>query len=89
MGERVLALAKYRLEPEIYATEPPYPFDVKKWKQWKDVRERDPSIRGWFPMFNLTLIGLVALNDPPRPRVDHSVMMCKQAGVKVIMVTGD
>jgi len=53
------------------------------------VKERDPTIPGWFPMHNLCLVGLVSLNDPPRPRVDHSVSICKQAGIKVIMVTGD
>ena len=89
MGERVLAVAKYTLEPEIFTKNPAYPFDVKTWKSWKDVRTRDPSIPGWFPMFNLTLVGLIALNDPPRPGVDQSVLTCKQAGVKVIMVTGD
>jgi P-type E1-E2 ATPase len=40
-------------------------------------------------MFNLTLVGLVALNDPPRIGVPRSVSLCKQAGIKVIMVTGD
>lgn len=89
MGERVLALAKYHLEPEIYTKNPPYPFDFKNWKNWKDVKVRDPNIQGWFPMFGLTLVGLIALNDPPRVNVDQSVLMCKEAGVKVIMVTGD
>ena len=40
-------------------------------------------------MHGLTLVGLVSLNDPPRPKVDVSVDKCRQAGVKVIMVTGD
>ena len=40
-------------------------------------------------MWDLTLIGLVSLNDPPRPKVDISVSKCKAAGIKVIMVTGD
>jgi P-type E1-E2 ATPase len=44
---------------------------------------------GWFPMFGLTLVGIVSLNDPPRPRVDLSVEKCRRAGIKVIMVTGD
>ncbi len=89
LGERVLAFATYRLEPEIYKKYPAYQFDVKGWKSWKGVDERDPNIPGWFPMYNLTLVGLVSLNDPPRPKVDMSVLKCKKAGIKVIMVTGD
>ena len=77
LGERVLAFARYKLEPEIYTKSPAYPFDVKGWKKWKDVTERSESIKGWFPMFNLTLVGLVSLNDPPRPKVDMSVLKCR------------
>lgn len=44
---------------------------------------------GWFPMNDFSLVGLVSLNDPPRPKVDVSVRRCKDAGIKVIMVTGD
>lgn len=40
-------------------------------------------------MFDLTLIGIVSLNDPPRNKVDLSVLKCQRAGIKVIMVTGD
>lgn len=40
-------------------------------------------------MFNLTLVGLVSLNDPPRQGVGHAVKICQNAGIKVIMVTGD
>jgi sodium/potassium-transporting ATPase subunit alpha len=40
-------------------------------------------------MWGLTLIGLVSLNDPPRVGVAESVTKCKNAGIKVIMVTGD
>lgn len=42
-----------------------------------------------FPMENLVFIGLVSLNDPPRMYVDYSVDVCRGAGIKVIMVTGD
>lgn len=37
----------------------------------------------------LTLSGLVGLEDPPRPEVPDAVRRCREAGVKVIMVTGD
>jgi magnesium-transporting ATPase (P-type) len=88
MGERVLAFARTKLDPLDFKKSG-YPFDVKKWKSWKDVKEHDHSISGWFPMHNLQLIGLVSLNDPPRPGVDLSVLKCRTAGIKVIMVTGD
>jgi magnesium-transporting ATPase (P-type) len=89
MGERVLAFAKCELNPDFFTKDPAYPFDVKNWKNWKDVKELDTSINGWFPMFNLTLVGLVALNDPPRIGVPRAVSLCRQAGIRVIMVTGD
>jgi len=37
MGERVLAFARYRLDPEYFTKDPAYKFDVKNWKNWKDV----------------------------------------------------
>jgi len=40
-------------------------------------------------MHDLCLVGVVSLNDPPRPKVDLSVDKCRSAGIKVIMVTGD
>lgn len=40
-------------------------------------------------MQDLCFIGIVSLNDPPRKYVDYSVIKCRRAGIKVIMVTGD
>ncbi|HEU4979856.1 MAG TPA: cation-transporting P-type ATPase, partial [Solirubrobacterales bacterium] len=37
----------------------------------------------------LTLLGLVAMIDPPRPEVASAVQSCHRAGIRVIIVTGD
>ncbi|MFH1663555.1 MAG: calcium-translocating P-type ATPase, SERCA-type, partial [archaeon] len=37
----------------------------------------------------MIFIGLQAMNDPPRKEVKYSLELCRQAGIKVIMITGD
>lgn len=38
---------------------------------------------------HMILTGLAGLEDPPRPEVPAALELCRQAGIKVIMVTGD
>jgi Ca2+-transporting ATPase len=38
---------------------------------------------------DLTFLGLVALADPPRPRVKEALASCEAAGIVVAMITGD
>ncbi|MBS3785788.1 MAG: HAD-IC family P-type ATPase [Gammaproteobacteria bacterium] len=41
------------------------------------------------PSKNLTLLGLVAIIDPPREAAIDAVAACRQAGIRVKMITGD
>ena len=37
----------------------------------------------------LTFTGLAGMIDPPRPEVKNAVSICRQAGIRVVMMTGD
>jgi len=50
--------------------------------EFEELREED--IRG-----NLVFVGLAGMADPPREEAKEAVRLCKQAGIKVVMITGD
>jgi P-type E1-E2 ATPase len=38
---------------------------------------------------DLVLTALVGFEDPPRPEVPAAVRQCQDAGIRIVMVTGD
>jgi len=48
-----------------------------------------PDLKSELADPELVWVGLVGLIDPPRPEARQAVDHCRQAGIKVIMVTGD
>jgi Ca2+-transporting ATPase len=39
--------------------------------------------------FDFEFLGLIALEDPVRPDVPAAIALCRQAGMRVVMITGD
>ncbi len=50
----------------------------------ESVELREENLKG-----HLTLVGLVGMADPPREEARAAVGLCRQAGIKVVMATGD
>ena len=50
---------------------------------------RKPGATVEEPESGMTLLGLVAMMDPPRPEARAAVRTCEAAGIRAVMITGD
>lgn len=75
-GQRVLLLAKRIIGPDLLD---------------KEVLSDPSAMEDKLLELNveLTIIGLVALVDPPRLDTEETVRICRRAGIRFAMVTGD
>ncbi len=53
------------------------------------VARRTLAGQGDDPVADLTLLGFVGLADPPRDDVRAAIAACRDAGLRVVMITGD
>lgn len=55
----------------------------------RPIRDAGPGGQADEMETGLEFLGLLGIEDPPRPEVAQSIAACRQAGIKVAMVTGD
>eukprot|EP00535_Pseudo-nitzschia_heimii_P009346 CAMPEP_0197178932 /NCGR_PEP_ID=MMETSP1423-20130617/4044_1 /TAXON_ID=476441 /ORGANISM="Pseudo-nitzschia heimii, Strain UNC1101" /LENGTH=1166 /DNA_ID=CAMNT_0042628755 /DNA_START=221 /DNA_END=3721 /DNA_ORIENTATION=- len=82
---RCLALAtkEERLPPSLRTFRPDGDNDVREHPLLSDPSRYESIESG------LTLVGLVGIKDPARPEVAESIRKCTEAGIRVIVITGD
>ncbi|MEN6464382.1 MAG: cation-translocating P-type ATPase [Syntrophaceae bacterium] len=56
---------------------------MRKWESLPDSLDPASVESG------LTILGLVGMMDPPRPEIPDAIRMCKTAGIRPVMITGD
>ncbi len=56
---------------------------------YKEIDELPESLTSETLESGLTFMGLVGMIDPPRPEAKEAVAVCRRAGIKPVMITGD
>ncbi|HQA47373.1 MAG TPA: calcium-translocating P-type ATPase, SERCA-type [Bacillota bacterium] len=56
---------------------------------YKDIRDLSRGSGEQAYENGLTFIGMMGMIDPPRPEAKEAVALCKRAGIKPVMITGD
>ncbi len=56
---------------------------------YKEIDELPETLTSEEIENGLTFMGLLGMIDPPRPEVKEAVALCRKAGIKPVMITGD
>jgi len=56
---------------------------MRDWEKAPEVLDPEETERG------LTVLGIVGIMDPPREEAKEAIELCKTAGIKPVMITGD
>ena len=58
-------------------------FGLRVWDELPDLLTSEAVEKG------LALVGIVGMMDPPRPEAREAVALCRSAGIRPVMITGD
>jgi sodium/potassium-transporting ATPase subunit alpha len=56
---------------------------------FREIKSGEEIIRIEDAEKDMVLLGLIGLEDPPRPEVPEAIKKCRDAGIRIIMITGD
>ncbi len=56
---------------------------------YKEVENGEKTMRMEDAEKEMVFLGLIGLEDPPRPEVPEAIRKCREAGIRIIMITGD